>query len=414
MTIKNLKLKKTVAIASVLAMALTGCTAETANHDHKAHNHGEHEISGKGTETSEALPRIVVATESGVSILDEKLNEVESFELPSRPSLSLAHDDRHVVANRQHDNESSIVDAGAWKEAHGDHFHFYTGEPALYDEVVKGNKPVHVVPNPKADATSIFADDDGIASLLTTENLEEGKFDSLSRIKANLPHHGVVVPMPDGHYLVTATANEGTALPDTIELRHGETEIEDTFTCSRMHGEIARGTNAAFGCADSVLVIKDDKGVNIPTPDLGDDRVGTFVANADFSTLVGKAGDKLVFMSENTTKTVGVDDGVNISNLAITPDGHVVTLGTNGKLYVFDKTGTLEYTMQVTDPWEKPSGHTGIAPEVAAGNYANTNTAWISDPQAGKVHMIDLLTKTETATGQVKGQPTSLVVTNVS
>ena len=141
--------------------------------------------------------------------------------------------------------------------------------------------------------------------------------------------------------------------------------------------------------------------------------MGTFVANEDFSTLVGKAGDKLVFVGDNTTKTVGVNEGVNISNLAITPDGHVITLGTNGKLYVFDETGSLEHTMQVTGEWEKPSSHGGIAPGVAAGNYADANTVWVSDPLAGKVHMIDLSTMTETATAEVAGQPTSLAVTNV-
>lgn len=409
-----MKLMKIVAIASVMTAALAGCGTESGDYDHKGQKHDDHGVSSAGTETSKAMPRVVVATESGVSIFDENLKKVADFELTSRPSLTTAHDGRHVVANRRHDNESSIIDTGAWKQEHGDHFHFYTGQPALLKEVVKGNKPVHVVPNPQAGATGIFADDDGAASLVTTENLETGQLDDLTRVKANLPHHGVVVPMPEGHYLVSATAQEGTALPDTIELRHGETEVEKTFTCMSMHGEVARGTNAAFGCDDSVLVIKNGKGVNIPTPDLGEDRVGTFVANADFSTLVGKGGDKLVFVGDNTTKTVGVDEGVNISNLAITPDGHVITLGTNGKLYVFDETGTLEQTMQVTGEWVKPSGHGGIAPGVAAGNYDEANTVWVSDPLAGKVHMIDLSTMTETATAEVAGQPTSLAVTNVS
>ena len=58
--------------------------------------------------------------------------------------------------------------------------------------------------------------------------------------------------------------------------------------------------------------------------------------------------------------------------------------------------------------------HGGIAPGVAAGNYDEANTVWVSDPLAGKVHMIDLSTMTETATAEVAGQPTSLVVTNVS
>lgn len=399
-----------------MALAVAGCGNVQGGQDSEdLENESQSPTSvNEAIETSEAMPRVVVATESGVSILNEQLDLVGEFELTSRPSLTLAHDDRHVVANRQDDNESSIIDAGAWRQDHGDHFHFYTDEPVLLEDVIKGNKPVHVVPNPSADATTIFADEDGAASLLTTDNLANGELDSLLRLKANHPHHGVVVPMPENHYLVTATVAEGTALPDTVELRHGESDVEQTFECKRLHGEIARDTQAAFGCADSVLFIDNGEGINIPTPDLGDERVGTFVANSDFSTLVGKAGDRLVFIKDDAAKTVDIEDEVNISNLSITPDGHVVTLGTNGKLYVFNGTGSLEYSMQVTEEWEKPSGHRGIEPEVAAGEYANSNTAWISDPHAGKVHMINLSSKTETAVANVKGQPTSLVVTNVN
>lgn len=411
-----MRIKKNLVVISIMAMTIAGCGSIQGgqNSEKLEHEPHSHTTINEVTETPEAMPRVVVATESGVSILDEKLDLVEEFELTSRPSLTLAHDDRHVVANRQDDNESSIIDAGAWRQDHGDHFHFYTDKPALLEDVVKGNKPVHVVPNPSADATTIFADEDGVASLVTTDNLANGEFDSLLQLKANHPHHGVVVPMPENHYLVTATAAEGTALPDTVELRHGESDVEQTFECKRLHGEIARGTKAAFGCADSVLFIDNGKGVNIPTPDLGDERVGTFVANSDFSALVGKAGDRLVFIKDDAAKTVAIEDGVNISNLAITPDGHVVTLGTDGKLYVFNGTGALEYSMQVTEEWEKPSGHRGIAPEVAAGEYANSNTAWISDPHAGTIHMINLSSKNETANATVKGQPTSLVVTNAN
>lgn len=147
---------KIVAIVSVMTVALAGCGTESGDYDQKGQKHDDHGVSSTGTETSKAMPRVIVATENGVSIFDENLKKVTDFELTSRPSLTAAHDGRHVVANRQHDNESSIIDAGAWKQEHGDHFHFYTGQPALLKEVVKGNKPVHVVPNPQAGATGYF------------------------------------------------------------------------------------------------------------------------------------------------------------------------------------------------------------------------------------------------------------------
>lgn len=391
-TVMCMRFKNTFVLTSALVLSLAACSPASSDE----------------TETAERRPRISVATETGVVVLDENLKQVASFELGSRPTLTEAHDDRHVFATRMADNKTNVVDSGSWAQGHGDHYHFYVGEPSLADETIAGSKPVHVVANSDVGTTAIFADGDGAATVIQQDNFASNSFKDLATVEANFPHHGLVAPMPDGHYIVSAAPDAQTPLPATLELRHGAEDVEETYTCSGLHGEVVSGWNAAFGCEDSVLVIKEGKGENIPNPDAAA-RVGALVANKDFTTIVGTYGDALVFVKDG--KATKVDVPVAHSNISMTPDGHVVTLGVDGKLYVYDANGELADTIDVGAAWEKPEGHGGVAPSVTSGEFAGANIVWVSEPGANKVHMVDLFTQKTTAT-DVADQPASIASTN--
>lgn len=378
------------------------------DHDSETDSDADHNTKTAGEETAERRPRVSVATDTGVVVLDENLKHVANFELGSRPTLTEAHDDRYVFATRMNDNETNVVDSGSWAQGHGDHFHFYVDEPSLATEVIAGTKPVHVVANSEVGMTAIFADDDWAASVISQDNLDGTSFSNLVKVEAEHPHHGLVAPMPDGHYIVSAAPDAKTPLPATLELRHGTEEIEETYTCSGLHGEVVSGWNAAFGCKDSVLVIREGKRENIPNPD-SESRVGALVANKDLTLIVGTYGDALLFVKDGKATTVDVP--VAHSNISMTPDGHVVTLGVDGKLYVYDAKGALADTLEAGGAWQKPEGHGGVAPSVTSGQFAGTNIVWISEPGTNKVHMVDLFTK-KTTTTDVAGQPASIASTN--
>ena len=81
---------------------------------------------------------------------------------------------------------------------------------------IRGGKPVHVVPNAKANSTAVYFDDEGTAHSLTSEALLAKELHGLRTVKSKAPHHGVVVPLADGTWLVTRRGDD--ALPDTIEV----------------------------------------------------------------------------------------------------------------------------------------------------------------------------------------------------
>lgn len=404
------KLITTISALSItLAACSAGATSEEPHEHHSEHgDHHEHGAAAEGKETAERRTRIAVGTDEGVTILDESLTELATFSGTSQPRLAEASDDRHVWVVDPATGDVSAIDAGSYGVPHGDHFHYYITDPAALNLTIDMDKPAHVVTNPDVDGTAIFDDATGTAAVVSAEDLSESR--PGTQVSAEYAHHGVVVPMPDGHYFVTE-ASEGEALPSTIELRHGTTEVEDTYECAGMHGEVAHGWNAAFGCADSVVIVRDGVPTTIDYPEsAGDSRVGTLHATSDFATLVGNFGPtSLALISADTFSELNVTS--EYGPFTITPDGTIVVLGTDGKLRTFSTDGEAIATIDVTAAWEKPEGHGGIAPQMSAGEFAGANMVWITEPAAHKVHAVDLFSGKVMST-DVAGQPSSIATLN--
>lgn len=398
-------------LAALGALALAGCGsgASSASNSPTAHDHGSHSASA-GTETDDASPRIVAATDTGLVVLDEKLQQLASFETKERPTLTLGHDARHIFAVQGAANLVNVLDSGSWAQGHGDHFHYYVSDPAMATDGLEGGKPVHVVPNPDAEATAVFFDEQGTAVVLDTAELAEGHFDHATRIATKGAQHGLVVPLRDGQRLVTQPGS-ATTMPDSIEWQDGDGTTKQTYTCTQMHGEVVAGGKVAFGCADQVLIIgKDGQATKIAAPDASGERVGALVADPKGKTFLGDWGStSLLFINGEQAKVVEV--GVTYGNRAATPDGRFVLLGTDGVLRVFDAAGTETQRFEVTKPWELPKGHGGTMPTVAAGQLQGATMVWVSEPGANKVHAVDLFSNTVTA-ADVPGAPASLVAAN--
>lgn len=405
----------------LLAIALAGCGTTTATpaapapstpaaSEHEGHDHDHHDPA-EATETVERSPRVVVSTETGVTVLDEKLAVIESFATTARPTLTTAHDDRHVIAVQNKAGVVNVIDSGSWAQGHGEHFHFFTAAPAMLDESLTGGKPVHVVGSPKAGVTAIYFDEAGAAQVLSDEALAHGELRGLVTVASSAGHHGVVAPLADGSWLVTQPGDDG-ALPDTIELRDASGAVQQTFTCNDMHGDVVVGKTAAFGCVDSVLIVRDGAASVVANPDASGERVGAIVADAKAETFVADwASDSLVFINGGTAAVVEV--GADYSNIVVTPDGRFAVLGTDGVLRIYDASGAETQRFEVTGAWTKPQGHGGVAPSLAAGDLAGAKMIWVTEPDAGKVHAVDLFSNTVTS-AEVAGKPGSIAVTNAS
>lgn len=173
---------------------------------------------------------------------------------------------------------------------------------------------------------------------------------------------------------------------------------------------MATTTTAAYGCADSILLIADGQATTVPNPADDGERVGALTASKDGATFVGDwAADSLVFINGQTTAIVTV--GATYSNIAVTGDDRFAVLGTDGVLLIYDTQGAELQRFELTAAWEKPKGHGGVAPALAGGELAGAQMVWVTEPAAGKVHAVDLFSNNVTSV-DLDGTPGSIAVTN--
>ncbi len=193
------------ALGAVLALGLTACatadaessaTATAGEHDHDedGHDHDEEESESGSTEQASATPRLVMTYDGGIVVVDANSLEVEAdIELDGFNRLNSLGDGRHVAVSTT--GGFQILDAGTWSQAHGDHYHYYTGEISLTDLMVEAETPGHVVVH---DGYSILFDDGtGHVSAFYTSDwthlVEEGHLDVVREYDAEEAHHGVAV-----------------------------------------------------------------------------------------------------------------------------------------------------------------------------------------------------------------------------
>src|SRR5690625_3358251 len=193
-----------VGAALASALLLTACGSADTNSARDgtpdaadAEPTDDHEESADDArEVSAPEPRLVVATETGALVVDPATGDtVATVDTAQRPRLSVADNGRHVLLNQPDPGLTQILDAGSWSAAHGDHAHHFVAEPRLLETTIEGPNPIHVVSN--GGRTAVFHDDAGTATMFDEAGLLIDSIETTT-VSSAAPHHGVVVPMPDG------------------------------------------------------------------------------------------------------------------------------------------------------------------------------------------------------------------------
>lgn len=359
--------------------------------------------SSAATELDAAEARVAVATDSGVTLLNDDGTITATYPLPERASLTTAGDQRHVFATMTKRNAVSVLDGGVWTVDHGDHQHYYRAEPSLANKEIEGAKPIHVVANPVSGETSVYFDDDATATVLTADQLEKDALSEGARYTSPAPHHGAAVPLSNDTVLLSQS---GRGLADTIALLdHDGTEL-DTFSCPKMHGEAVYGTTAAFGCSDSVLLVNGDTSTSIPSPDESGERVGGIVASHDGTSFLADWGETSLLLVRDGASSVH-STPVAYSNRIALPDGGFAYLGTDGVVRILDSSAEVRQEIPVTAEWTQPEGHGGISPSIAVTSSAAGTQIWVSEPEANVVHRVDLSSGSVSSI-DVEGKPASI------
>jgi hypothetical protein len=344
------------AVLALVAAVAVACGAPPEPAEEPPHGY----VAG-AEETAEAQPRLVVAGDGVVRVLDLVTEEVQ--EVARVDATSLAGDGRYAYAGTA-DGSVRVVDSGSWMVDHGDHVHYYRAA-AREVGTVPGREPaVHGDP-------AVTALADGSVRLLDRARLDGGAVAEL----ATIPGRGPAVPF-GGHVLVAA---EQVAVHD----RAGAQVATIAEPCPQPEGATATRRGVVFGCADGALLVTGSggafRGEKIPNPRADVERAREFHHRPGSTTLTATAGGTGIWVLDvgqrswtlhETGPVVAVDTAG-----AGTP---LLTLTADGVLHALDPVSGAELARNPL-----------LAAAAGATIEVDTSRAYVNDPATGVIHEID-------------------------
>ncbi|TQL66658.1 hypothetical protein FB381_0522 [Nocardioides albertanoniae] len=370
-------------VTGLTLAATTGCGSNAAPADDtgtgpdQTRDHGA--VDG-AQEVAEPQLHLTTIDEAGtvaqLDLLEGSSAEIGRIGEPS----AVDSDGRYLFATTADGVE--IVDSGMWTWDHGDHFHYYRGEPKRLGTVAgEGEAKVATGPLSTAGATGVFFAGSGDAVLLDNEALADGKPKELFRIETG-SRDGLVAPVGDGA-LVTVAGGEVTGL--RYHDADGDASGEQ-IPCAEASGTITTKVGVVVGCADGAVLATETDGriafEQIPYPSQAP-RATRFDGRKNRPTVAGLSGKSGIWLLDTRERRwTHLDAGASLRQVAAVDDeeGHVLALDTTGRVRVFAAEGGKQ--LAVTEP---------LVGDAAAGVdlVVDQERAYLNDPAEGVVHEID-------------------------
>ncbi|MGY0387723.1 ABC transporter [Nocardioides sp. WG-D5] len=279
-----------------------------------------------------------------------------------------------------------IVDSGMWTWDHGDHFHYYRGEPKLLGTVEgEGKATVATGPLSTAGSTGVFFAGSGEAVLLDNEALADGEVRELFRLDVE-PHAGLVAPFGDGALVTVADGGEVTGL------RYHDADgdiVGEQVPCARASGTITTRVGVVVGCADGAVLATESDGepgferIGYPSG-ISASRALAFDGRKSRPTVAALSGKTGIWLLDTRERSWShLDAGVPLREVvaADDEDGHVLALDTTGRVRVYAAEDGKQ--LAKTDPLVDLSDATGVDLVV------DQERAYLNVPAEGVVHEID-------------------------
>jgi DNA-binding beta-propeller fold protein YncE len=348
---------------------------------------------------------------NAVTVLDAATGEVlAGFGMPGPGTVYGSSTGRWFYVIHTAQNRVSVIDSGLRREEHGDHMDLIEGPPFVRGTVVVGRRPIDTwVGN---GMLTVHSDDDGTLAVFEDRRLEAA-LDYIEIRGAGTGHNNGLVL---GDYVLLSLASAG----EVSVYRMDGTRLQPFTGCPRTHGWALRGTLAAAGCADGVMLfslegeeVRMTKIANPPdTPD--NIRVGTVRSNPNSPVMVGNWGSGVVIIDPVARTLRPVPLPVNPLAFFFTPDGRRVTVLTaDGNVHALDpRSGQILATVAAVAPYTAPAS--GEAPAPRPGMVVGEGVAYITDPPAGTVVEVDTATMTVRRRMSVGGVPTSIGMVSVT
>jgi len=323
---------------------------EHGDHDHGDEEHGDHDHGEEAAgveyeEVAGAEPRLVVAdaADPAIHVVDLATEEILGTfdsEVPGA-LLHLGGEKRVVAAVQPRGDVVQFIDPGSWAWTHGDHAHYYVGEPRLLDAQLDIGFPVHVTTG--FERFAIFGDTEGSGIFVDELSLLEAAEVEGELVQTGRPHHGGLVQLSEDLAVISGPAeDQDGGLPDEVWVLYQGEQVS-SHDCPSLHGEKRADDWTGFACGDRVLLLEphgdhvDATEIFYPE-ELGEDfRLGYLNTTAGSNTFVASSGDQLVFIDADAGELTPVQlPTETAARSIIDDDGNVLVLTDDGILHQFD------------------------------------------------------------------------------
>ncbi|MEX3551376.1 hypothetical protein VVS03_03225 [Corynebacterium sp. LK2537] len=412
---------RTLAALTAAGLVVTGCSrpddstesqpseaahteAADAHSDHEHHHDGVEAAAGQ-EEVAQLPGRILLSTDDELISLDAKSGEeIGHAEASGFKRLNPAGDGRHALVTRG--DKFQAFDMGLIRQAHGDHFHYFTQDPALSDATFAGLPHAgHVVSHD--GYTALFSDGDGKAQIYKTKDMvaDGAAAEPVNTVETGAPHHGVAVPLKDGSVVVT----QGTE-DERHTIQHLDADgkkLAETTECPGVHGEAAaQNGNIVFGCEDGPVVFdgSDFHKVDVSAfaGKSGYQRSGNAAGSEESNIILADnktdadaeherpTSVALIDAEDNSARTVELDGSYWFRSLARGPLDEGLVLTTDGKLNVIDPdSAEVTDSIEAISPWTENEEWQAPGPILKAAN----GYAYVTDANQKELVIIDLFKK---------------------
>ena len=331
---------------------------------------------------------------------------------PLASPASLYTTDGAVFAVQGAANQVSAIRSGIEIDDHGDHGDIAVTDPVLVDATLTGQKPAHFVEHD--GKVAMFFDGSGLVSLFDPHAWAHDGDLATTGLDSGTPHHGLAVPW--GDYTLVSVANADDEKKPRLGLNVLDAEgnlVGETHPCPDLHGEAASGDMLLIGCSDGLLLVSGSgapKVEKIGYDGLPEGKSTTLIGGQGLQYFLGNYGaDKVVIIDPAEAEPYRLID-------LPTRRVHFVTDPVRPKFaYIFTEDGQLRQldvvkgeivrSVTVTEPysmdgeWSLPRPRLAVAGDVVA----------VTDPLAGKVHLVDAETFEITRDIALEGLPYTIV-----
>lgn len=402
--------------ALTLGVVLSGCGSDTdSDAGSDSSNDGSGTTASDVVEASGPEPRLAVSYDGGVLVLDAESGEVlDSEEIDGFVRLNPAGDGRHVFVNTS--DGFTLLDLGSWTEAHGDHGHSYTTDPALTDLTIAAEEPGHVVVHD--GITTLFDDGTGDITSFASADLTDavgGDLD-VEEFGSEEAHHGVAVHLSDGN--LVQTIGDAESRSGVVVSTASGAELARSEECPGVHGETFAGESSiVVGCEDGVLIIDGREITKVASPDPYG-RIGNQAGSEHSAVVLGDykvdpdaelerpTQVSLIDTENHTLRLVDLPSSYTFRSLGRGPAGEALVLGTDGALHVIDPdSGEIVRSVALIEPWEEPEEWQEPRPTLRV----EQDTAYVTDPATQSVHVVDLTTWEPTSSIELDVVPNEVV-----